>query len=314
MAIDAALKIHLLGQPRFVADGSPIKLAKRAATVPLAAYLLLHRAEPVSRNFLAFTLWAEESEETALAELRRYIYLLNKALGPNSSGQPWIVTEGETVRWNDAAPLWLDVAEFERLSAGAVTLSEAIALYAGDLVEDLYDDWLIAHRERLRSMYFADLGALIVQQRESRQFPSAIASATQLLASDPWREDVIRQLMACRYESGDAAGALAACDEFVKRLRRELAVEPMPETIAVRDAIVRHAALPGPAALRTAEAIDESAPDPARRGGLPFVGRKLELEQLQTCWSRAARSNGGLVLISGEAGIGKSRLAAELAQ
>lgn len=307
------LRIYLLGQPRFIADGSAIKLAKRAATVPLAAYLLLHRAEPVSRNFLAFTLWADQTEETALAELRRYIYLLNKALGPNSSGRPWIVADSESIRWNDAAPFWLDVSEFERLSADPATLSEAAQLYGGDLVEDLYDDWLIAHRERLRSLYFADLGALIVQQRESRQFQRAIAFATQLLASDPWREDVVRQLMACRYESGDAAGALAAFDDFVKRLRRELAVDPMPETIAMRDAIVRHAVLPGPAALRAADPV-VSSPEPPGRAALPFVGRTLELEQLQTSWSRAARASGCLILIGGEAGIGKSRLAAELAR
>jgi predicted ATPase/DNA-binding SARP family transcriptional activator len=314
MSTDAPLRIYLLGQPRVVADGVPVKLPKRAATVPLAAYLLLHRAEPVSRSFLAFTLWADATEETALAELRRYIYLLNKALGPASSGHSWIVAEGESVRWNDAAPFWFDVAEFERLSADTATVFEAIQLYAGDLVEDIYDDWLIAHRERLRSLYFADLGALIAQHRESRQFQRAIAFATQLLGADPWREDVIRQLMACRYESGDAAGALAVCDEFVKRLRRELAVEPMPDTMAVRDAIVRHVALPGPAALRTADEVEESALEPASRYILPFVGRKLELDQLQTAWSRAARTIGGLVLIGGEAGIGKSRLAAELAR
>lgn len=314
MSTEAPLRIYLLGQPRFVAGDSPIKLAKRAATVPLAAYLLLHRSEPVSRNFLAFTLWADESEETALAELRRYIYLLNRALGPNSSGTPWILAEGESVRWNDAAPFWLDVAEFERLSADGATLSDAVELYAGDLVEDVYDDWLVSHRERLRSLYFADLGALIVQQRESRQFQRAIAFATKLLAADPWREDVIRQLMGCRYESGDAAGALATYDEFIKRLRHELAVDPMPETIAVRDAIVKHAALPGPATLRAADVTVDPASEPARRYALPFVGRKLELEQVQTRWSRAARANGGLVLIAGEAGIGKSRLAAELAR
>ena len=140
----------------------------------------------------------------------------------------------------------------ERLSADTAKFAEAVKLYAGDLVEDIYDDWLIAHRERLRGLYFSDLGALIIQMRESRQFQRAIGYATQLLVSDPWREDVIRQLVACRYESGDAAGALAACDEFTKRLRRELAVEPMPETMAVRDAICP--------AYRASRAGDASGP------------------------------------------------------
>ena len=307
------LEIRLLGHPQFLADGVPIKLPKRSVTIPLAAYLLLHRDEAVSRSFLAFTLWANDSEETALAELRRYIYLLNKTLPRAPDDAPWIRADDDVVRWDGAASMRLDVAEFERLSAAPSGYAEAVKLYAGDLLEDAYDDWLLPHRERLRALYFADLVGLIAEHRGARDFKRAAAYATQLLSADPWREDVVRLLMACRYESGDAAGALAAFDAFAKRLRSELGVEPMPETLVARDAIVRSAPLP-----TTLAAVPSSAaPQTEARGAesvLPFVGRDAELEQLRAAWVRAARGNGGLVFVCGQAGIGKSRLVAELAR
>src|ERR1022692_418229 len=68
------LEVHLLGHPQFLTHGEPIKLAKRGVSIPLAAYLLLHSDEWISRSFLAFTLWANEPEDTALSELRRYVY------------------------------------------------------------------------------------------------------------------------------------------------------------------------------------------------------------------------------------------------
>lgn len=307
------LEIRLLGHPQFLADGVPIKLPKRSVSIPLAAYLLLHRDEAVSRSFVAFTLWANESEETALAELRRYVYLLNKTLPRGGGDTPWIRADDDVLRWDSATPMLLDVAEFERLSAAPSGYADAVKLYSGDLLEDAYDDWLLPHRERLRALYFADLVGLVAEHRAARDFHRAAAYASQLLSADPWREDVVRALMACRYESGDAAGALAAFDAFAKRLRSELGVEPMPETLVARDAIVRNAPLPS---TLVAEPTTATPSTDARgaAGILPFVGRDAELEQLRAAWVRAARGNGGLVFVCGQAGIGKSRLVAELAR
>jgi predicted ATPase/DNA-binding SARP family transcriptional activator len=308
------LDIHLLGHPQFVADGEPIKLAKRSVTIPLAAYLVLHRDEWISRSFLAFTLWANEPEETALSELRRYVYLLNKALPHIAGGESWIRADDDVLRWNETLPAQIDVVEFERLSASPETYADAVRAYTGDLLEDTYDDWVVSYRERLRAMYAADLGGLIVRYRDARDFKKAAEYASALLVADPWREDVLRQLMACRYESGDGAGALAEYERFVKRLRAELGVDPMPETAVVRDAIVRSAPLP--ASLGVVRVPDEPAPGAGRplQATLPFGGRDLELEQLRASWVRAARGNGGIAFVSGQAGMGKSRLVAELAK
>jgi DNA-binding SARP family transcriptional activator len=230
---------------------------------------------------------------------------------PERVGEPWVVADAETVRWNGAADAFIDITEFERMTARPETHAEAIELYAGDLLEDIYDDWVVAERERLRTRYLSVLTESLERYRTGRAFAEAIACAKRLLATDPWREDTVRSLLAVRYESGDTAGALAEYELFAKRLRDELAIAPMPETIAVRQSILRNEAVPG--------SLDGPPRSPAAESRraieiLPFVGRERELAALQAAWTRAARGAGSLFLLSGEAGVGKTRLTAELAR
>ncbi len=303
--------MRLFGQADIRCAGAPVKFAKRSTTLTMLALLVLKRGQAVARDSLAFTLFPETDEAGALAELRRYLYLANKAL-PASDGEPWIVSDAETVRWNDAAGAFVDVFEFERLAAEPESQRQAVDLYAGDLLENVYEDWVVAERERLRSLYLGVLDELIGRYRAERNYAEAIACAKRVLADDAWREDTLRILMALRYEMGDTAGALAEYERFAKRLRDELAVTPMPETVAVRQSILRQEAVPG--AVRPSRFAPMTEP---RRGAgaiLPFVGRKKELAVLYGAWSRAARGSAGFVVVAGEAGVGKTRLAAELAR
>ncbi len=114
--------------------------------------------------------------------------------------------------------------------------------------------------------------------------------------------------MALRAESGDRAGALAQFERFAQTLRSELGVDPMPETMTVREAIAR--------GDRVEDDAADEAPNPAvlaRAATLPFVGRRAELERLLEAWSRVARGRGTFVFVGGEAGVGKSRLSVEFA-
>jgi predicted ATPase/DNA-binding SARP family transcriptional activator len=307
-AANRLLRIYLFGQIRLEYDGAALKFSALPKALPLWAYLLLHRAQPVERAALAFTLWPDESEPGALANLRRHLHELRRVL---PAGQPWLLSDGNTVRWNPAAAYWLDVAEFEQFSAADETLPQAVALYGADLLESVYDDWLLYERERLHNLYSADLNRLILQSRAQADLAAALGYAQLLFSRDPLHEDALRQLMTLRYETGDRSGAVQEYEHFVRLLRRELSVDPMPETLALYEAIARNARLPG--ALPPAE----PAPGGKRRAAsaaLPFVGREAAMQALHERWSRATRGNGGLLLISGEAGIGKTRLVAELAR
>jgi DNA-binding SARP family transcriptional activator len=303
------LEIHLLGHLRVLVGDQPLPFKAPPKTTPLWAYLLLRQGEPVSRQTLAFTLWPDEAERTARTNLRRHIHYLKQALPPTLPDRPWLQMEAETIRWNAAADWWLDVAEFEQLAATAETVAEAVLLYTGDLLEDQYDDWIIYQRERLRSLYIASLNQLIQRFWSQRDYSEAIRYASQLLAYDPLREDGARQLMALRYQAGDRAGALKEYETFVQRLESELGVGPMPETIAAYEAILRDSGLPGPA---QATAKPPGLPPQALQ--LPFVGREVELEALKSWWDEAAGGQGRLVMIAGEAGVGKTRLVEEFAR
>jgi DNA-binding SARP family transcriptional activator len=308
--IGSEVEVRLFGQANVTYAGVPVKFARRSTTLAMLALLVLQRGKPMSRESLAFTLFPDVDESAALAELRRYLYLVNKALPPRAD-DPWIVADADVVRWNESAGAFVDVVEFERLSASTATQAQAVELYAGDLLADVYDDWVLAERERLRTRYLDVLAELLDRYRSERAYGAAIACAKRILSTDPWREDTLRALVAVRYESGDASGALAEYEQFVKRLRDELAIAPMPETVAVRRSIVLNEAVPG--------SLERPAASPDARPAkpisiLPFVGRQRELAALRAAWTRAAHGTGSYVLIAGEAGVGKTRLAAELAR
>ena len=308
------LSIALLGPLRLSSDGQVLKFSARPKTLPLLAYLLLQRGRPVERKSVSFILWPDETEAAARVNLRRHLYQLQRALPPAAVGQPWLLNESDTIQWNPAADYWLDIADFERLSTALETLAAAAMLYRGDLLADLYDDWLFYDRERLRNLYFADLSRLIAQKRAQRDYPAAIGYAQQLLAYDPLREDTLRQLLSLSYEAGDRGGALQIYKRFAQQLLEELGIDPMPETAAVYEAIIRNARLPGSDTERVQLGEDSRATGDERHAApnLPFVGRERELEQLRGWWQRAAKGKGGVALIAGEVGLGKTRLAAEL--
>jgi DNA-binding SARP family transcriptional activator len=305
IAPPTVLDVHLLGQARVCVDGTPVKFAKRAITMAMFAFLILQRDRAVPRETLAFTLFPELTETEAFKELRRYLYLAHKALPGN--GGPWIEADAETVRWNPTAAARIDICEFERLAASPTSMGAAVDLYEGDLLPEIYDDWILAERERLRTLYLSSLSTLIGRARSDRDYGRAIGYAQRLLAHDPWREDALRQLIAARYELGDAAGALSEYERFATSTRAELGVEPMPETRALREAVARGGALPSSLdRVRVEHGLQ-------RPRGLPFAGRRRDFERLRHAWERAVRGKGGVVAIEGEPGIGKSRLAAEFA-
>jgi len=303
------LRIFLFGHLHVHLNGIPLKLTAPPKTIPLWAYLLLNRTTPILRDKLAFTLWSDQREATARANLRRHLHQLQRILPDAPADRPWLIIDTETVQWNPQADVWLDVAEFERLSAAEETLNSAVRIYVHDLLEDIDEDWLDYERERLRILFFTNLTRLIKRSRERGDYVQAIDYAERLRVHDPLREDAVRQTMSLQYESGNRAGALSEYARFERLLRQKLDVEPMPETRALYETILRNAPLPDTPQTGSEEHIEIH-----KSAILPFVGRESELSKLNEYWTRATRQAGSLVLISGENGIGKSRLVTKIAQ
>ena len=293
----AALVIRLFAQARVTGEPS-LDVTPNGKALALLAYLLLHRDTNVTRESAAFALWPDEGEDAARANLRRALYLLQHALPPGE----WILVQKRTIAWNPEASYWLDVQEYERLLREQRPL-DAIELYAGDLLPQLEDEWLIAERERLREMQLRISRDAVASLRERGDYRRAIEIAKRALRIDPWHEDVLRELIAARAQSGDRAGALREYRTFEDLLKREIGAEPMPETVA--------------AAKSVAEAV---TPAPARTSGLPrvhnlpapissFVGRASELEHLERMIFEQR-----LITLVGAGGAGKTRLALRAAE
>jgi DNA-binding SARP family transcriptional activator/tetratricopeptide (TPR) repeat protein len=309
------LRVRLFGRPRIALDGIPLSGAARPKVVPLLAYVLLNRSAPVPRRTLASALWPDHADDEARANLRRHLNYVQRYLPPAPPGRPWLLTTAAGVRWNPEAQVELDVAEFERLVALPHRRDDAIALYEDDLLAESDEEWLAPERERLRASFLHALGAHLAALRAAGEHAAAIGAAQRLLRTDPWREDALRALIALRYETGDAAGALAEYERFARTLRDELGAQPMAETRALYEAVRRD-----DAALARTRGTGERGGDAAERAApdgllpmLPFTGRDEELALLLDHARAAASGRGTLLLVGGEAGVGKTRLVREFA-
>ncbi len=213
----------------------------------------------------------------------------------------------------------VDCTEFDRaLDAGMEilsisTISAAVDLFRGEFLADLslpdaseFELWLLGERARFRRLYERGLNELIARFIAEEQFESAIPRAVQLLQSNPILEQAHARLIWLYAKTGQRQAALDQYTPCRELLRRELAVEPMPELSAL-EADVR--------AGRLGRSFAESKkPEtvPLDTGHTPdLVGRERELKTLAALWQASKLGSGGTAFIEAEAGGGKTRLVRE---
>lgn len=293
------LKIDLLGEARFTFDGKPWRFSAPPKCLPLLALLAL-RGERVARATLASQLWPDDTAADARTKLRRHLHALVRSL-PKLDGVEWLEVDTATAGLAADAPLEVDAVTFLRCADDPSAFEAAVKSYKGELLATIFEEAIIADRERLRALYLQMLAELTHGALQTRAYARALEYAESMLAQDEWREDALRTTMIARYRLGDRSGALAAFERFARRLQHELRAEPMFESTAVRDAIV-------------ADSLPDTYEAPAVRTASPrpLIGRANELATLTHAWLQAARGKGTCVFISGEAGAGKTRLAHEL--
>jgi DNA-binding SARP family transcriptional activator len=305
------LQVSLFDHLQVALDGVSRTTALRPRAQRLLAYLLLHRGHPLPRESVAFTLWPDSPENESLGTLRRALSDLRAALQTGEGGE-WLIAARGEVGWMPGAPYWLDVEEFERFihRSTPASLHDAVALYSGDLLSNLDDDWVLIERERLRGMQLSTLHRLTTHHRSLGEYAAALGLARRALALDPLAEAIHRELIALPYLAGDRAAALAEFDRLRALLRDELGAEPMAETRALADAISRGESLPVFEAPEQRAAFTIPSAQPLPR----LIGRETEMTRFGALWESAAAGHGRLAIVSGEAGVGKSHLALGLAE
>lgn len=298
------LQIQLFGEFCLTLDNAPVAALNTPKLQLLLAYLVLHRDTPQARQGLAYRFWPDSNDSQARTNLRNAIHLLRTAL---PDAEQFLRIDNQTVQWRADSPFTLDVAAFEEgmqavvaikdLPAAQAMLKRLLTLYRGELLSGFYEDWVLAARETWQERYLAALELASTLAEQQRDYRTAIDYNRRLLQIDPLREEAYARLMQLYALQGDRATALRVYHNCATILVRELGVEPGPVTQGIYERLLNlEETQPAIAPLRTAA---------------PLVGRQSAWEVLQAAWQQAQRGQSRLLLVAGEAGIGKTRLAEE---
>ena len=318
------LRLALLGPPTIQDGETNLYLAAQKAQA-LLYYLAAHPDRAFSRAHLITLLWEESPDREGRNSLSTVLTRLRQALPLFP-----IAAVGDTLAWQATPDVSVDLATFHALTApptGQPTLADlerATALWRGGFLDgfgvrdcDGYEMWLRSEREQWQGRWLGVVGTLVDAYQQSGQWARMLGHAQAALATDPLHERFHRAVMVAHALSGDRAAALAHFRVCRDRLRDDLGADPDPETIALYDAIRE-------GRLTRATAPLSSAPSPPVRVAVPtqpimswkpplaMIGRQAELAALEGHLGNAARGQGRLVIVQGEAGIGKTRLVEEL--
>ena len=305
------LVIQLLGDFRINFNGQPVESFGTERLQSILAYLLLHHDIPQPRRRLAYLLWPDSSESSARNNLRQLIYQLRQAL---PDPDRFLTSDTNTIGWKLDGDQTLDVAVLEQALEQAAAaekqqnfdveryaLEQVVGTFHGTLLPGCYDEWIVPERERIHAMMGLSLQKLITLQEQRRDYSAAIRTGQILLGLDPLDENVYFLLMRLHRQNYDPAGAIRIYQSARETLERELGISPGP---ALQQEYER---------IQQIEALENDRNKPASPPRLQsLIGRQAEWQRLLNAWQRAANGSASMVLLSGEAGIGKSRLAEEM--
>jgi DNA-binding SARP family transcriptional activator len=301
------LRLHLLGGFRVGRDATDVAAGawQRRSAKALTKLLAATPGHALHREQVLEMLWPEVDLDSALNSFGKALHAARRALEPEllpRESSSYLQLNDSVVAL-DPEHVWVDADHFESLAEDALrrpTVSAceaALAAYGGALLpENRYDDWCTGPRECAEELHLRVLTALAEVHATRGKHREAAARLREVLQHDPAREDVHRRLMTLYVAAGARDQAVRQFHVCQDVLRRELDLAPAEETKALYERLLEES----PTADR--------APEPAR-----FVGRRAELAQLGEQLTRADDGNGRLILLHGETGVGKSRLAAEFA-
>jgi DNA-binding SARP family transcriptional activator len=294
--------LTLIGSPAVAhPDGKRVTPQPGAKALALLAYLTLE-PRPHTREALADLFWGESPEAEARASLRQVLKQLRASLGGV------VCCDRRVVEL--AGPVHCDVVQFlERAEsnpegAAAIDIPRFLAGFSIRHAPQ-FDDWVAETRSSLLQRYVSVLGTLTRDALDQRRWREAAERADRWLACDRLSEEAARAAIEARYLAGDRGAALAKLTEYRAALLRETGCEPSNALIALGRRIEADAApaRPGPGSdewYTRAPSFEAS-----------LIGRADEWNLLVRAWKDTAKGARRIVLVEGEAGIGKSRLVDE---
>jgi DNA-binding SARP family transcriptional activator len=320
-----SVRVSLAGRLEVETDGRKLdatRLPGRQGRVVLA-YLVAERDRLVPSEELAEAVWGSSPPPTwrpalrgAVSKVREFLEELelpaDDMLTSSSGCYRLVLPSDATVDVElaageaDAAERALAGGDLERALGAADT---ARALAGRPLLPGQEGGWVEQRRAAWQQVLVRALQVMVDAWLAHGRGDAAVQPATELVGLEPFRESAHLRLLRAHAAAGDRGEALRAYDRCRRLLAEELGVDPSPELEAAYLELLREQTVAAP----SRRALLEAAFPARARGEGPFVGRGPELAHLQAAWTGARAGQRRLVLVAGEAGIGKSRLAAELA-
>jgi DNA-binding SARP family transcriptional activator len=242
---------RLLGPFELHVEGQPVRQWRGNRGRMLLAYLLLHRARPVSRDVLGGVFWPEAAPDVARNRLHVALYGLRRDL--RAVSQHPIVAHGQGgFSLHPGVGLWLDTEAFgaavsaaqrDELSRTEVALGcyeTALELYRGDLLEDApFEEWALLDREQLRVQHLETLDRVARMRFELGRYTGCIEVCQHLVTGDSCREDIHRLLMRCYARLNKPHLAVHQYHQCERQLRGELGLKPAEATQKLYEQIRR---------------------------------------------------------------------------
>lgn len=293
----ARLGVRILGSAEIILGGHRLGVFD-SLRVQRFIGLLAVRREPQHRARVSCELWPESSDAQARTNLRKLLHELRRAL---PDFDDFIHVRDDTITLDPGGAVDVDLWRYrDAIAVGDLEL--AARIYRGDLLPACYDDWVLDERDHLRAEVHRILAQLAERAAAHDDHESTLRHGQRLIEHEPTDEVAARLMMEAHLALGDRAAALRVYRRCVETLGRELQVEPGDAVTAVYRTLRAGASRP----------IDGRYEDFAPIAESPFVGREGELATLREVWERARTGHAQLLVVSGEPGVGKSRLAVEL--
>ncbi|WP_312113169.1 AAA family ATPase [Brevibacillus reuszeri] len=290
----AGCSFQLLGSLKITFDDEEFTAAISGGKVKLLVYLVLAFDMPQSRKQIAFDFWPDSTEKQALSNLRKLLHDLRKS---HPQIDRHLIITPVSIRWNSESTFYSDVREFEQAAKGKTIsdLRKAEELYRGELLPGYYEDWLSTKRELLAQTYLNVLNKLISILESQQEYATAILFANKLLVHDKLREETYRTLMRLHSLNNDTPNVIRIFRHLQRTLQDELGIEPAEET------------------TQLLEKLTQNVGEHSTTGHSPakLIGRTVEWGIMLSAWKQATQGKNNLLLLKGEAGIGKTRLALE---